>query len=96
MKTTYLRDIVLLSVVPSAFLFLAVIHPVGAQDEPASSAVEIQLASVATQHGDARSVSPRPTASTARAKPTVESGASTERRCERIDRIGKFRITRCD
>jgi hypothetical protein len=29
MKTKFWREVALLSVVPSAFLFLAVIHPVG-------------------------------------------------------------------
>lgn len=99
------RDVLLLGGAAAAFLLLAVIAPVVADEAPspavaaarveASPGGELRLAANPAPASRRRVQGPAPMV-----EPSAEEGASdkpvAEPRCDRVRRIGKVTITRCD
>lgn len=90
-----IRDVMLANAAATVLLAMTAVAPVSAQQQPAavepiaSVAVAAPGRALATDAASAAS-DPRPAAV---AEP---SPGGIERRCRRIDRIGKATITRCD
>ena len=96
MKTP-IRDVLLLGAAASAFIFLAVQAPVGAQevsqDAPRPEAVLAASDTATRSVAWEDATTPRPATAPAT---YVADDVKVERRCDRVQRIGKFTITRCD
>ena len=91
--TSLLREILLPSFAAVGLLFAATVDVATAGEAPGVEPVQIAAAPVpAAPHRPART---EPTAEADPSRPRNKPLA-VERRCDRIERIGKFTLTRCD
>ena len=91
--TSLIREVLLPSAAAVALLFAATVDVATAGEAPGVEPVQIAAAPVpAAPH------QPAPTQSTAEADPSRPRNKplEVERRCDRIQRIGKFTVTQCD
>jgi hypothetical protein len=90
---TLISDVLLPASAAVGLLALLLIHPATAEDRQVQPEAAATLAAVSAPAGSARQSAPVSDAtdqSAAARKPAIE------KRCERVERIGKFAITRCE
>lgn len=90
-----IRDVMLPATGAIGLLVMLATGATEAQDQPTQNEHQAVLAS-ATPPGASDNAPFDPGLHAVRAAATEERTTSVERRCERIDRSGKFTITRCD
>jgi hypothetical protein len=90
---TLTRDVLLLGSAATLFLLLAFVEPVGAADQAVSAPVAAPPVAIQATAISA-SLSPVPAQVATAEEPRRD--IRREKRCDRVGRIGKFAITRCD
>lgn len=93
--TSFIRDVLFPSAAALGLLAAAAVDTARAGEAAASKPAVIAAAPVSPVHPAAVAPSSE-RASTASPADEQPRKGGIERRCERTDRIGKFRITRCD
>jgi hypothetical protein len=91
--TSLFREVLLPSAAAVALLFLAAIDVATAAEPPGVEPARIAAAPVPIAHHPTPRAEPPAEGDQSRA---VNKPLAVERRCHRIQRIGKFTLTRCD
>jgi len=89
---TLISEVLLPASAAVGLLAMLTIPPATAEDRALPQEAEVTMAAVSTPSASAHRTTPSKSA-TARAE--TPSNPALERRCERVERIGKFTITRC-
>lgn len=89
---TLISEVLLPASAAVGLLAMLTIHPATAEDRVPQPDVSVSMAAVSTPIASARRTAPSRSA-TERAE--TPSNPAIEPRCERVERIGKFTITRC-
>jgi hypothetical protein len=90
---TLISDVLLPASAAVGMLALLLIHPATAEDRPVQPEAAATLAAVSAPAAPARQATLESDATDSSAtarKPAIE------KRCERVERIGKFAMTRCE